>query len=173
MNTQVILVDQFDNAIDTTEKLSAHESPKLHRAFSIFIYHEGKLLIQQRAHDKYHAGGMWANTCCSHPRPGEDLNAATERRLLEEVGITAQLEEIFSFIYFYKFDNGLYEYEYDHVFIGSYNGEFSPNPEEINTLEWIKAEDLLEDLLVSPEKYAPWFIAAAPRVIDHILKNKL
>ena len=171
MNTEVILVDQFDNAIDTMEKQSAHESPKLHRAFSIFIYHENKLLIQQRAYNKYHAGGLWANTCCSHPKPDEHLSVATQRRLLEEVGISAELEEIFSFIYFYKFDNGLYEYEYDHVFIGNYNGEVSPNPEEIYKLDWIEAEELLEDLLGNPEKYAPWFVAAAPRVIEHILKK--
>ncbi len=171
MSTNVILVDQFDNPIGDMEKLSAHESPKLHRAFSIFIYNGTKLLIQQRAHNKYHGGGLWANTCCSHPKPDEDLSTATRRRLLEEVGIEAELEEIFSFIYFYKFTNGLFEYEYDHVFIGKYDGETFPNHEEIYRLEWVEASELLQDLLVNPEKYAPWFIASAPRVIQHILKK--
>lgn len=170
MNTTVILVDQFDNPIGTMEKLAAHESPKLHRAFSIFIYHENKLLIQQRAYEKYHGGGLWANTCCSHPKSDESLEAATQRRLLEEVGIKTELEEIYSFIYYYKFSNGLFEYEYDHVFIGNYNGPTFPNEEEIYTLKWVDASELLKDLLAAPEKYAPWFLAAAPRVIQHISK---
>jgi isopentenyl-diphosphate delta-isomerase len=114
---QVILVNDRDEPIGLMEKLEAHQKGLLHRAFSIFIFNSsGELLLQRRSLHKYHSGGLWTNTCCSHPSPAEDILAAAQRRLNEEMGFTAPLEKIFDFIYKAEFDNGLVEYEFDHVF---------------------------------------------------------
>lgn len=174
METQVILVDLEDNPLGTAGKTEAHTVPLLHRAFSIFLYHRNKLLIQRRALSKYHSGGMWANTCCSHPRPGEELATATLRRLKEETGILHRnLEPLYEFIYIYRFGDNLYEYEYDHVYIGEYQGDAAPDKEEIEELCWMDMDELLKDMVASPRKYAPWFIASAPNVVRCIReKNK-
>ena len=126
---QVQLVDLFDRPCGSAEKLAAHRQPLLHRAFSVFLYHEDALLLQQRAWQKYHCGGLWANTCCSHPQPGEALPAAAHRRLREELAIDCPLTEIGSFVYYHPFANGLYEYEYDHIFVGSWHGTAQPDPQ--------------------------------------------
>lgn len=162
---QVQLVDLFDRPCGSAEKLAAHRQPLLHRAFSVFLYHEDALLLQQRAWQKYHCGGLWANTCCSHPQPGEALPAAAHRRLREELAIDCPLTEIGSFVYYHPFANGLYEYEYDHIFVGSWHGTAQPNPQEIAALAWLPAEELAADLLARPARYAPWFHTAAPLVL--------
>jgi len=172
MENKVILVDLWDKPVGELEKSKAHTSPVLHRAFSVFLYHDDKMLIQQRARHKYHSGGLWANSCCSHPRPGESLIPAAASRLKEEAGITCnELEELFSFSYLAKFTDKLYEYEYDHVLLGQHNGPCHPNPDEVAQMQWISFSDLLQDMTEQPLKYAPWFLICAPKVIQ-IAANK-
>ena len=164
----LILVDIFDRQVGTMGKQRAHEEGLLHRAFSVFLYHDDKMLIQRRALHKYHSGGLWANSCCSHPRDGEALDEAVSRRLQEELGVACDCREIFSFVYRHQFHESLYEYEYDHVFAGNYDGSFKLNPEEAMDAKWIDIDELAEDLVTHPEKYCVWFITAAPRVISYI-----
>ena len=110
----VVMVDINDNVIGAKEKLKAHETPALHRAFSIFLYNsKSQMLIQKRANNKYHSGGLWSNACCSHPQINEDIKEGALERLENEIGIKTNIEEIFSFIYMNKFNDNLYEYEYD------------------------------------------------------------
>ncbi len=155
---RVILVDENDKQIGTEEKIKAHREGRLHRAFSIFTFNqEGKLLLQQRALSKYHCPGLWANTCCSHPRDGEVTEAAAHRRLMEEMGFDCPLKEAFSFIYKVKFDNGLWEHEFDHVLIGRYDGSVKANPEEVESWKWVGLDELREGIKQDAEKYAYWF----------------
>lgn len=166
MEDKLILVDVEDKQIGTMGKAEAHRLGKLHRAFSIFIVDGDKMLIQKRNSDKYHSGGLWANACCSHPRDGETLGEATHRRLLEEVGIDCELKELFHFVYRSQYRDDLFEYEYDHVLVGNYQGEISCNPEEIEETKWITFSDLAADLVEYPEKYASWFLIAAPAFLE-------
>jgi isopentenyl-diphosphate delta-isomerase len=166
---QVVLVDKNDNEIGIEEKIRAHENGgKLHRAFSIFIFNsKGEMLLQLRSVKKYHFGGLLTNTCCSHPRPGESLEHAIHRKLKQEFGFDTELKEKFSFTYQADFDNGLSEHEFDHVFIGTFDGEPKPNPEEIDDFKWIDMEELKKDVNENPEKYAPWFKIAIDQVSKH------
>lgn len=169
----LILVDIFDNKIGNIGKAEAHEKPMLHRAFSVFLYHDNQMLIQQRAFGKYHSGGLFANTCCSHPRTEDILKDASDR-LVEEVGINVDknnLKELFSFSYLTKFNDHLFEYEFDHVIVGEYDGDYVINPEEVNDMMWINIDALAEDLTKNPQKYSSWFLICAPKVIKYI-KNK-
>ncbi len=168
MRNQVILVDKNDKAIGTASKEAAHREPLLHRAFSVFLYSKTAMLLQRRALDKYHSGGLWANTCCSHPREGESVLEAAESRLQEEVGISCNLSPLFEFRYMHQFEEDLYEHEYDHVFIGEYDGEYRPNPEEIAEMRWVTFQELLEEIKKYPQRFAPWFLLAAPKVIEEI-----
>jgi len=165
MDGQVVLVDIFDRALGTCEKLEAHRRGLLHRAFSVFLYHGDRLLLQQRAAHKYHSGGLWANTCCSHPRPGEAVAGAACRRLREETGIGCQIQEAFSFVYRHVFPDGLIEYELDHVLIGQYGGSFAPDPEEAAVMTYVPSDELARLLLEQPQRFAPWFVIAAPQVL--------
>ncbi|MFQ6020532.1 MAG: isopentenyl-diphosphate Delta-isomerase [Candidatus Aenigmatarchaeota archaeon] len=167
---EIILVDENDNEIGFEEKIKAHmNGGKLHRAFSIFVFNsKGQLLIQKRAEDKYHFGDLWANTCCSHPRKGETLEQAVHRRLKEEFGFDCELKEVFSFIYKADFKNGLSENEFDHVFIGKYDGEVKPDFKEISEWKWINIEELRKDIQENPDKYTPWFKIAIDRVLENI-----
>lgn len=164
----VILVDQDDNQIGITKKLKAHQNGgQLHRAFSIFVFNsKGETLLQQRAHTKYHAPLMWANTCCSHPAPGESVMDASHRRLKEEMGFDCPLEEQFSFVYREPVGNDLTEYEFDHVMFGKYEGEMNPDPDEVETVKWMSLEDLSEDIAENGEKYAPWLRVCLDQVIE-------
>lgn len=154
----VILVDEQDREIGTMEKIEAHEKALLHRAFSIFIFNkEGQMMLQRRALDKYHSPGLWTNTCCSHPRPGESLVEATERRIVEEMGFQCEMREVFSFIYKASFDHGLTEHEVDHVFIGVYNDEPEINPEEVDDWKWVDVDELDKDMEANPDTYTVWF----------------
>ncbi len=159
---EIILVDINDREIGSCEKLAAHTTMKLDRAFSVFIVNDGKMLIQKRNKEKYHSGGLWANACCSHPRKGEQLDTAVTRRLSEELGIQANVTEVFHFIYSAKFSETLYEYELDHVFIGSYSGDVTPDPEEIEECQWVPFDVLAQKLVETPEIFSAWFIIAAP-----------
>ena len=155
---QVILVDEQDNEIGTMEKIEAHEKALLHRAFSIFVFNDaGKMMLQRRALSKYHSPGLWTNTCCSHPRPGESLEEATQRRIVEEMGFECEMKEIFNFIYTAPFDHGLTEHELDHVFVATYNEEPVINPEEVADWKWIDMDVLLSDVKENPEDYTVWF----------------
>lgn len=155
---QVILVDKNDNEIGAEEKIKAHHRGLLHRALSVFIFNsEGELMIQQRAKNKYHCGGLWSNTVCSHPIPGEKTIGAAHRRLKEELGFDCKLEEIFSFIYKSKFNNGLTEYELDHVFVGTFNKAPAPNSDEVSDWKWINLKNLSKDVSKNPDKYTYWF----------------
>jgi isopentenyl-diphosphate Delta-isomerase len=158
MADNVILVDTHDTPIGEMEKMAAHQKGVLHRALSVLVFNsKGDVLLQQRAFSKYHTPGFWSNTCCSHPRPGEDSLKAATRRLSEEMGFTTQLKKTFDFIYKAHFENGLTEHEYDHVFFGTFNGNPVINPEEANDYKWIKPLDLMEDMRSKPEIYTVWF----------------
>ncbi len=165
---EIILVDERDNEIGSMEKLKAHrDGGTLHRAFSVFVFNSrGRMLIQRRASGKYHCGGLWTNTCCSHQNPGETLEEAAHRKLKQEMGFDTGLREILKFIYRAEFENGLTEHEFDHVFVGRYDGEVSPNPEEADGYKWIDVKRLREDVSKSPEKYTPWFRMVVDRVVE-------
>lgn len=165
MNDEIILVDLFDNEIGYTDKTDAHARGLLHRAFSVFVIHDGRMLIQKRHRDKYHSGGLWTNACCSHPRRGESLTDAVARRMQEELGFASEVREQFQFVYRHVFDNGVTEYEYDHVFLTDYDGEVRVDPLEAEEIKWITVEDLARDLLNRPELYTVWFQIAAPEIL--------
>ena len=172
MPEQVILVNKFDEEIGLEEKLKAHQEGKLHRAFSIFVLNsKGELLLQQRAGTKYHSRLLWANTCCSHPRPGEHLEYAVHRRLKEEMGFDCALKEAFSFIYEAELDRDLIEHEYDHVFVGIFDGVPKENKEEVNAWKWMTIDDLILDMNKSPSSYVYWLKTSIERVHSYILKN--
>ncbi len=155
---QVILVDTKDRQIGVMEKIEAHEKALLHRAFSVFILNnKGELMLQQRAFDKYHCGGLWTNTCCSHQRVGETTLEAAKRRLQEEMGFVTALKEKFSFIYKAPFDNGLTEHELDHVLVGYYEKEPVLNLKEAASWKWMKIEAVKNEIYQAPEKFTPWF----------------
>ena len=154
----VILVDENDQEIGQMEKMEAHEKALLHRAFSIFLFNDkNELLLQQRAHSKYHSGGLWTNTCCSHPRAGETVLEAANRRLMEEMGIEAEMQPEFSFIYRAELDNDLTEYELDHVVLGTFNGEPVINPEEVAAWKYVSRKEIEADMKANPENYTAWF----------------
>jgi isopentenyl-diphosphate delta-isomerase len=166
MEEQIILVDKHDQEIGIEEKIWTHQKGLLHRAFSIFIFNsKDELLIQKRALTKYHSGGLWTNTCCGHPRAGEDLIHAAHRRLREEMGFDCNIIEVFSFIYQVKFSNNLLENEYDHVFMGRYDGVPNPNPAEIDDWKWIFENDLRDDLRQKNKSYTCWFLKIVNKVI--------
>lgn len=150
-------VDSTGNRGGEMEKLAAHQQGVLHEAFSIFIFNKlGELLLQQRAIGKYHSGGLWTNTCCSHARVGENISTAVHRRLQEEMGFDTELEEVFTFTYKVAFDNGLTEHEFDHVFIGNYEGEIKPDADEVESYKWVNIAKLKGYIEHHPEKYTYW-----------------
>ena len=156
MDEKLILVNEYDEIVGFSEKMRTHAEGKLHRAFSIFVFNKkGHLLLQKRAKSKYHSGGLWSNTCCGHPRPGEATKDAAHRRLKEEMGFICELEERFSFTYKAKI-NGFYENEYDHVFIGVYDGEPSLNANEVESWKWMSLMELIDDSKKNSEDYTYW-----------------
>ncbi len=166
----VILVNERDIPLGTMEKMEAHRKALLHRAFSVFIFNsKGEMLLQQRAGEKYHSAGLWTNACCSHPRPGEETLDAAIRRLREEMGFTVPLEKAFHFVYRTEFDNGLTEYEFDHVFIGRYDGALHPDPCEVSDYAYRSIEDIRAALLSRPESFTSWFHLAFPLVTEQHL----
>lgn len=145
--------------------MDVHRQGKLHRAFSIFIFNsKGDMLIQQRDTGKYHCGGLWSNTCCSHPRSDEILEGAIHRRLEEEMGFDCDLHKVFKFTYKAEFSNGLTEHETDHVFVGVCDKTPVLNKEEAMDYRWISVPDLLEDISKNPDKYTPWFKIALEKL---------
>lgn len=162
---QVILVNEQDEELGVLEKIAAHEKGLLHRAFSVFVFNtKHQLLLQRRAATKYHSGGLWTNTCCSHPRPGESTHEAAIRRLEEEMGFTTELLNAFSFVYKASFDNGLTEHEFDHVFTGVYEGPVHINTEEVDRYEYRSFEEIADSLIQEPASFTAWFHIAFPQV---------
>jgi len=155
---EVILVNFQDQVIGKMEKLEAHQKGLLHRAFSVFVFNSNKeLLLQKRALGKYHSEGLWTNTCCSHPSPGETIENAAKRRLQEEMGYSCQLNTTFSFIYDVQLDNELIEHELDHVVIGISNVDPILNSEEASDFKWMCLKEIKEDIKSNSENYTSWF----------------
>ena len=166
---KVILVDQSDNKIGLMDKMEAHEKGVLHRAFSVFIFNKSnELMLQKRAHSKYHSPGLWTNTCCSHQRDDESNIEAGKRRLLEEMGFTTDLAETTSFIYRAAFDNDLIEHELDHILIGSYENSPNINKTEVDSWKWMQLEDIKEDIEISPNNYTVWFKIIFQKYYEYI-----
>jgi isopentenyl-diphosphate Delta-isomerase len=161
----VILVDKKDKKIGTMEKIEAHKKGLLHRAFSIFVFNsDNELLLQKRADSKYHSPGLWTNTCCSHPMPNSTLENDIHKRLKNEMGFDCELKKSFTFIYKTEFENGLIENEFDHVFIGCYDDEPKPNPDEVSDYKWINLDELKKDIIDNPNNYTYWL----KKIIDRI-----
>lgn len=164
---QVVLVNERDEELGVMEKMEAHEKALLHRAFSVFIFNDkGELLLQQRALDKYHSGGLWTNTCCSHPRPNEAVADAAIRRLKEEMGFETPLKKVFDFMYQASFENGLTEHEFDHVFIGYYNDTIQPNPIEVNDFAYQSMAQIEQSLAAKEGKFTAWFEIVFPQMLQ-------
>lgn len=170
----LILVNEADEPIGVMEKMEVHQKALLHRAFSVFIFNsKNQLLLQQRAFDKYHSAGLWSNTCCSHPEPGEETEVSATRRLREEMGIEAPLKHAFHFIYRASFENQLTEHELDHVFIGKYDGEIFPNPAEVNGVAYHSVEEILDNMQTNPNQFTVWFKIILPRLVTHFKESGL
>jgi isopentenyl-diphosphate delta-isomerase len=170
----VILVNEKDEPIGLMNKMEAHEKAVLHRAFSVFVLNDkNEVMLQQRAHHKYHSPLLWTNTCCSHQRAGETNIEAGKRRLYEEMGFNTELKELFHFIYKAPFDNGLTEHELDHVMIGYSNEVPSINPEEVESWKWMKIEDIKEDMIQNPALYTIWFKIIFDEFYHYLEDHKL
>ena len=168
---KVILVDENDNQVGLMPKLEAHQKGLLHRAFSVFIFNSKyELLLQKRASSKYHSGGLWTNTCCSHPREGEEILDAANRRLIEEMGIETSLRKVHDFIYKAELDNDLTEHEFDHVLYGIYNEDPIINKDEADDFKWIDINSLNEDIKTNGDNYTIWFKIAFEYFYNYLKK---
>lgn len=169
MAEQVILVDENDRDVGTEEKERAHREGKLHRAFSVFVFDpRGRLLLQRRARTKYHSAGLWTNTCCSHPRPGEPVEAAARRRLREEMGLECALRIVFPLLYRAELDRGMTEHEYDHVLVGECGLDPEPDPGEVDDWAWVDAEAVRREVAARPERFTHWFRLALPELLERM-----
>lgn len=169
LEEKVILVNENDEPIGTLEKIEAHKNGDLHRAVSVFIFNKkGEILLQKRAAAKYHGAGLWTNTCCTHPRPGESSLECAHRRLKEEMGFDTELEERFSFIYKAEVENGLIENEYDHVFLGIYEGEISMNPNEVEDCTFTALDTVSIEADQHPERFSIWFRIIIEKYKEHL-----
>lgn len=161
----VVLVDDADREIGAMEKLEAHRRGALHRAVSVVIFDaDGRMLLQRRAAGKYHSPGLWANTCCSHPRVGESALAAAQRRLREEMGMACELRPAFAFRYEAEVGAGLREHEYDHVFVGSGCEAPEPDPAEVDSWRVVAVASLQDELARFPDRFTAWF----PILVRHL-----
>lgn len=155
---EVILVDENDNPIGTMEKMEAHRKGLLHRAFSILVFNsKGELLLQKRSPKKYHSGGLWTNTCCSHPRPNEHIKDALRRKLKQEMGIDVTPEFSHKFIYKTDLENNLIEHEYDHVYVGRFDGTPDINPDEVEEWRFQDLNRVRDDINKNPQDFTYWF----------------
>ncbi|MBI4421289.1 MAG: isopentenyl-diphosphate Delta-isomerase [Gemmatimonadetes bacterium] len=169
---RVVLVDDQDHELGTGEKLAVHRAGRLHRAFSVFVLDgEGRLVLQRRAAGKYHSAGLWSNTCCGHPRPGEPTPAAARRRLREEMGFECPLSAAFSFVYRAELEDGLTEHELDHVFVGSFRGTPRPDPAEVAEWRAVPVDELTRDLAARPRAYSAWLPPALDGLVARGLLN--
>lgn len=169
MEENVIIVDKNDNQIGLMPKLDAHKKGILHRAFSVFVLNNNnEIMLQKRAYNKYHSGGLWTNTCCSHQREGENSIEAGKRRLLEEMGFETELKIITSFIYKVEFENGLTEHELDYLLIGKFLKTPVINKQEVADWKWMKIELIADDIKLNPNNYTSWF-----KIIFDKFQNKI
>ena len=169
MKQEVILVDERDKELGVMEKLEAHKKGLLHRAISVFILNaEEKFLLQRRAMEKYHSPGLWTNTACSHPMPGESTLEASTRRLKEEMGIDCNLHYAFNFIYRAEFDNGLIEHELDHVYVGYGNAAPAPDSYEVMDWNWYSEAEIKLLLKSNPELFTEWFKICFEFLLKHL-----
>lgn len=169
MAEYIILTDERDQYVGVMEKLLVHKLGLLHRAFSVFIFNtKGEMLLQQRAKDKYHSGGLWSNACCSHPRFEEKVADAVNRRLWEEMGISCETSFAFSFIYKASFENGLTEHEYDHVYVGSTDDIPQPNKSEVDDFKYVTLPHLLTDIEHNPANYSEWLKLSLPKIVSQV-----
>ena len=157
MTEDLILVDERNRAIGRAEKWAVHKEGRLHRAFSVFLVDRGgRMLVQRRSRAKYHSAGLWANSCCGHPRPGEQTMRAARRRLGEELGADAPLRFAFRARYCTTLSNGLTENEIVHVYFGLAPANLTPNPAEVSAVAWMSLDDLAADIARHPRRYAYW-----------------
>lgn len=169
MEEQVVVVSENDEILGLMEKMEAHENGILHRAFSVFLFNDkGEMLLQKRASGKYHSPNQWTNAVCSHPKIDETYLEGAQRRLNEELGITANLTEKFSFIYKADVGQNLWEHELDHVFTGNYEGNFALNEEEVSEIRYISMQQLDEEMNENPEKFTEWFKIILKEYKDHL-----
>ena len=173
MVMEVVLVDLDNNVLGVEEKIVAHKKRLLHRAFSLYIYNGKKILLQQRAFDKYHSGGKWANACCSHPVLNMEIEDCIMLRAREELGVViSKPTKLFDFIYYSEYEEGFSEYEFDDVFIVEYDGDVKFDTKEVNDVRWITVDELKNELICDPSKFSTWFLISVPRVIGY-LENKI
>jgi isopentenyl-diphosphate delta-isomerase len=171
---RVILVDERDRPIGSAGKLAAHEEGLLHRAFSILVMNDAReLLLQQRATGKYHSAGLWSNSCCSHPRPDETVLEAGRRRLHEELGFVCPLRPVTSFVYHADVGAGLTEHELDHVLVGRWDGEPTPDPTEVDDWRWAPLDAVRREVDLHPERFTVWFRLLLERIDDATLLSRL
>ncbi|MGF1714899.1 isopentenyl-diphosphate Delta-isomerase [Photobacterium chitinilyticum] len=170
---QVVLVDPQGRELGLQEKMHAHREGALHLAFSVLLYRETgggrEFLMQQRAMGKYHSGGLWTNTCCSHPRQGESMEQAGIRRLGEEMGVSgiSQLEDIATFLYRAELDNQLVEHELDHVLVACVSDlTIEPNISEVMSYRWWPQAELEQAVVSEPEQFTAWF----SQVLDYVVQ---
>ena len=159
----VVRVDGQDRDLGPCDKLAAHQHPGvLHRAFSVLLFDPaGRLLLQRRASSKYHFRSRWSNSCCSHPRPGEDVVQAGQRRVREELGLDVELSLRTSFEYrAVDPDSGLVEHELDHVLVGRTADLPRPDPAEVDDVRWVDPARLARELEREPEEFTPWLALA-------------
>jgi isopentenyl-diphosphate Delta-isomerase len=149
-----------DGSLYPIEKLEAHKRAIPHLAISIFVFDGDLMLLQRRALTKYHCGGQWANTCCSHPHWGESLAAAANRRLREELGFSLELTAGRQVEYRADVGAGLTEHEHVTFYFGHARRNtlaFTPNPAEVMATRWAGYPEIAGDIAANPENYAPWF----------------
>ncbi len=158
----VILVDAHDQPIGLAEKMAAHESGALHRAVSVFAFDASDaLLVQRRANGKYHSGGLWSNSACTHPRVGESPAEAAARCLREELGLESEmLAPAGWFIYRAQVSPSLVEHELDHVFVARVNASPEPNAEEVAEWRAVPIAQVEAELADAPERFTAWFALA-------------
>jgi isopentenyl-diphosphate delta-isomerase len=154
---KVILIDEGNRRLGSAEKLHAHRAGLLHRAFSVFLVDDkGRVLLQRRSPEKYHSGGLWANSCCGHPRPNERTLQAAQRRVREELGTTSQLRFGFRTRYRAEFDNGLIENEIVYVFFGGYSGRCDLNPHEVSEIKFCDIRNVASQIESGAHEFAYW-----------------
>ena len=173
LKEELILVNENDEAIGVEEKITAHLSGALHRAFSLFIFNSGgQLLVQKRTSTKYHSKGLWSNTCCGHPRPGESIEAASRRRLREEMGFDCCVEKVFEFVYRVKLDNGFTNTNTSTCWSGDLMARRLPNDNEVDDWDWVNLAKIREDIQTHPENYTYWFRISIDELCRSVKSSK-